>query len=139
MSADSFITFNCERSTASIVSRARWALDRVIEEKVSHPSSTCWESSQGQILNLVVSLLDTELEGLEFNIEEEDWDEGSNQRVNAGNQNSFKRGEGRDNRYQRGNGRDDRNQREEGKDDRNRISKAGYRRGEKTIDKEKRP
>jgi len=103
VSADSFITFNCERSTASIVSRARSALDSVIEEKVTHPSSTCWQSSQGRILNLIVSLLDTELEGLQF--EEEEEEQGSNQRGEPGYQrfeNSFERGEGKDGRNLRG-------------------------------------
>ena len=48
------------------------ALDSVIEEKVSNPSPTSSTSNQGTILNLVTSLLDTELEGLEFQDQEDE-------------------------------------------------------------------
>jgi len=72
VSADGFITFNCDVRTAALVSRCRLALDSVIEEKVSNPSPTSSTSNQGTILNLVTSLLDTELEGLEFQDQEDD-------------------------------------------------------------------
>lgn len=71
MHADSFITFNCQGRTALLVSRARSALDYVIAEKVADPSPTSWSSDQGRVLELIISLLDTELSGLQFEEDEE--------------------------------------------------------------------
>jgi len=71
VSADEFITFNCDLRTAELVSRSRDALDSVIDEMIANPSPTSWSSRQGDILKLIVSLLETELEGLEFDEEED--------------------------------------------------------------------
>merc|ERR1711962_860545 len=65
VSADNFITFNCEARTARFVSHARSALDTVIEDKVSNPSPTTWSSKHGRILGIIAEPLDTELEGIE--------------------------------------------------------------------------
>ena len=72
VSADNFITFNCEARTARFVSQARSALDTVIEDKVSNPSPTTWSSKHGRILGIITELLDTELEGIETDYYE-DW------------------------------------------------------------------
>jgi len=66
VSADKFITFNCEKRTASLVARTRLALDLVIERTIKHPSPTSWTSIDGRVLKLIVRLLNTELTGLQF-------------------------------------------------------------------------
>ena len=73
MRADDYVTFNCERRTAQLVSRARAALDAVLEAKVARPAPTSRDQGglEGAIIHLIVSLLETELEGVQ-----EDYDHG---------------------------------------------------------------
>ena len=65
--ADDYVTFNCERRTAQLVSRARAALDAVLEAKVARPAPTSRDRAglEGAIINMIVSLLETELEGVQ--------------------------------------------------------------------------
>jgi hypothetical protein len=77
VSADNYVKFNCERSTAQLVSRARAALDAVLEAKVARPAPTSWDQGgEGAIISMIVSLLETELEGLQedYDNENDDYD-----------------------------------------------------------------
>ena len=49
----------------------RKALDLVISEKVANPAPTAWRTNHGYILDLIISLLETELQGLEVDYEDE--------------------------------------------------------------------
>jgi hypothetical protein len=69
--ADDYVTFNCERRTAQLVSRARAALDAVLEAKVARPAPTSRDRAglEGAIIHMIVSLLETELEGVQDDYE----------------------------------------------------------------------
>ncbi len=72
--ADDYVTFNCERRTAQLVSRARSALDAVLEAKVARPAPTSRDRAglEGAIIHMIVALLETELEGVQDEYEHGD-------------------------------------------------------------------
>jgi hypothetical protein len=74
VSADSYVKFNCERRTAQLVSRARTALDAVLEAKVARPDPASW-GEEAAIIAMIVRLLETELEGGQEEYEDADNDD----------------------------------------------------------------
>jgi len=72
VSADDFVKFNCERRTSRVVQRLRLELDKILEEKVANPSPTRWGSGkEGEVLEAIAKLLDTEIEGVNSHDEDE--------------------------------------------------------------------
>ena len=69
--ADNFVVFNCDERTANVVASARRQLDLVIQAKLSDPRPTSWTSRTGNMLELIIKLLHTELEGLEDGYEDQ--------------------------------------------------------------------
>jgi len=63
VSADDYVKFNCERRTALLVQRLRMELDKILEMKISSPGPTQWDGREGQVLQAIVGLLETEVEG----------------------------------------------------------------------------
>eukprot|EP00088_Acartia_fossae_P004520 TRINITY_DN1193_c0_g1_i7.p1 TRINITY_DN1193_c0_g1~~TRINITY_DN1193_c0_g1_i7.p1 ORF type:complete len:572 (-),score=168.18 TRINITY_DN1193_c0_g1_i7:129-1814(-) len=69
--ADKFVTFNCDSRTAAVITKARRELDLVIQSLVSDPSPVAWDSRTGHILKIIITLLHTELQGLEQQYDED--------------------------------------------------------------------
>ena len=77
VSADDYVKFNCERRTAQLVSRARAALDAVLGAKVARPAPTARDTRgmEGAIIATIVALLETELEGVHDEYDDDDKEE----------------------------------------------------------------
>jgi len=67
VAADDYVKFNCEAATARLVQRLREHLDQLLLHKVTYPAPVDWANGQreGLVLESIVELLTTELEGIQ--------------------------------------------------------------------------
>jgi len=73
VSVDDFVKFNCEKRTSKLVQRLRIQLDKLLRKKVVNPSPTRWGcGKEGEVLEAIVRLLDTEIMGGDTSEDEED-------------------------------------------------------------------
>ncbi|XP_071450154.1 ATP-dependent DNA/RNA helicase DHX36-like [Hetaerina americana] len=62
ISINETIRFNCRRDTADLIKKLRKWLDNLLEEKITHPGITNWDSNseEGKVLRSIVELITSE-------------------------------------------------------------------------------
>jgi len=68
VSIDRFVKLNCQPTTSKLTKRLRSHLDELLEHKISYPGVSDWSSDcrEGALLQAIVELLSSEVQGVEF-------------------------------------------------------------------------